>query len=104
MSCHSMVNSSTKSKGQLWAHQWQLTMPIYLSEFEQGLLHDYQQRYKHKPALWLRFIDDIFLVWIGNDASFIAFFKYCNNYTVRLKMLSNIKLLVSRILCQLSAF
>ena len=41
---------------------------IFMSEFEQRLLHDYEQGYKRKPALWLRFIDDIFLVWIGDEA------------------------------------
>ena len=43
---------------------------IFLSEFEQCLLQDYEQRYKHKPALWLIFKDDIFSVWIGDEASF----------------------------------
>ena len=33
---------------------------IFMSGFEQRLLQDYEQRYKHKPALWLRFIDDNF--------------------------------------------
>ena len=34
---------------------------IFMSEFKQCLLCDYEQRYKPKPALWLRFIDDISL-------------------------------------------
>ena len=51
---------------------------IFMSEFEQHLLQDYEQRYKHKPALWLRFIDDILLVWIGDEASLKSFLKYCN--------------------------
>ena len=54
---------------------------IFMSEFEQCLLQDYEQRYKHKPALWLRFIDDIFLVWIGDEASLKSFLKYYNKYS-----------------------
>ena len=53
---------------------------IFMSEFEQRLLQDYEQRQKHKPALWLRFIDDIFLVWIGDEALLKSFLKYCNEY------------------------
>ena len=54
---------------------------IFMSEFKQRLLHDYEQGYNRKPALWLRFIDDIFLVWIGDEASLKSFLKYCNEYS-----------------------
>ena len=64
---------------------------IFMSEFEQHLLQDYEQRYKHKPALWLRFIDDIFLVWIGDEASLKSFLKYCNEYSKSRDMSPNIK-------------
>ena len=64
---------------------------IFLSVFEQHLLHDYEQIYKRKPALWLRFIDDIFLVWIGDKASLETFLKYCNDYNKSRDMSSNIK-------------
>ena len=61
-----------------------------MSEFEQRLLQDYEQRYEHKPALWLRFID-VFLVWIGDEASLKSFLKYCNEYSKSRDMSSNIK-------------
>ena len=64
---------------------------IFMSEFEQGLLQDYEQRHKHKPALWLRFTDDIFFVWIGDEASLKSFLKYCNEYSKSRNMSSNIK-------------
>ena len=50
---------------------------IFMSEFKR-LLHGYEQRYKPKPTLWLRFIDNIFLVWIADEASLKSFLKYCN--------------------------
>ena len=31
---------------------------IFMSGFEQCLLHEHEQRYKRKPAIWLRFIYD----------------------------------------------
>ena len=43
---------------------------IFMSEYEQCLLHDYEQRYKHKSALWLRFIDiflDIYITGYSLD-------------------------------------
>ena len=64
---------------------------IFMSVFKQHLLYDYEQRYKCKPALWLRFIDDIFLVWIGDEASLKSFLKCCNEYSKSRDMSSNIK-------------
>ena len=64
---------------------------IFMSEFQQGLLQDYEQRYKHKPVLWSRFIDGIFLVWIGDETSLKSFLKYCNEYSKSRDMSSNIK-------------
>ena len=90
MSCHSMVNSPTKSKGWLWVPMAVSYANIIISEFEQRLLQDYEQRCKHKPAIWLRFIVT-FLVWIGDEASLISFLKYCNEYSKNRGMLSNIK-------------
>ena len=58
---------------------------------KQHLLNDNEQRYKYKPALWLRFIDDIFLVWIGVEASLKSFLKYCNEYSKCRDISSNIK-------------
>ena len=68
---------------------------IFMSEFEQRLLHDYEQRYKRKPVLWLRFIDDIFLVWIGDEATLKSFLKYCNEYSKSRDLSSNIEFLWS---------
>ena len=64
---------------------------IFMSEFEQCLVQDYEQRYKHKPVLRLRFIDDTFLVWIGNETSLKSFLKYCNECSNSRDMSSNIK-------------
>ena len=64
---------------------------IFMSEFEQHLLQDYEQRYKHKPALWLRFLDDIFLVWKCDEASLKSFLKYCKEYSKSRDMSSNLK-------------
>ena len=64
---------------------------IFISEFEQCLLHGSEQRYKCKPALWLRFIDDIYSVWIDDEASLKSFLKYCNEYSKSRDMSSNIK-------------
>ena len=64
---------------------------IFMSEFKQHLLQDYTQKNKYKPALWLRFIDDIFLVWIGDEASLKSFLIYCNEYSKSRDMSSNIK-------------
>ena len=64
---------------------------IFMSELEQCLLHNYEQRYKHKPTLWLILIDDIFLLWVGDEASLKFYLKFCNDHSKSRDMSSNIK-------------
>ena len=33
---------------------------LFMSKFETNLLHDYKKEYRQGPAMWMRYIDDVF--------------------------------------------
>ena len=53
---------------------------IFMSVFESNMLLEYQNKYNCKSTCWLRFIDDIFFIWTGNEKSLKHFLNFCNNY------------------------
>ena len=42
---------------------------IFMSKFEEEMLDEFQSIYGLRPALLLRFIDDIFLIWDNDEIS-----------------------------------
>ena len=52
----------------------------FMGQFEEKLLNSYEQQHGKRPALWLRFIDDVFVVWQGDMKDFKHFIQYCNNF------------------------
>ena len=55
-----------------------------LGHFERKAL----QNYAEKPHLWLRYIDDIFMVWSHGQEKFDDFIKYLNNIHPTIKFTS----------------
>jgi len=62
----------------------------FMSIFETQMLQEYASTYGHQPALWLRYIDDVFFVWKGTKASLDNFINFCDNYSTAKGMASNI--------------
>ena len=54
---------------------------IFMSMSELNRLLEYQKKYNCEPTSWLRFTDDIFLIWTGDEKSLKHFFNFCNNYS-----------------------
>ena len=46
------------------------------------------QNYHHKPHLWLRYINDIFIIWTQGEKKFDEFIKYFNNIHATIKFTS----------------
>ena len=67
----------------------------FMSSFEKKMLQCYEQIYGLKPALWLRYIDDIFIVWVGDTVSFKHFMTFCDNYAQQNNYASNIRFTAS---------
>ena len=63
---------------------------IFMANFESNLLRAYTEKTGKQPALWLRFIDDIFFVWQGDEGSLKEFLAFCNSYAKSNNMKSNI--------------
>ena len=48
-----------------------------MGHFETNLLQDYNKTFKKELTLWLRIIDDVFIVWTEYEAKFNHFINSC---------------------------
>lgn len=63
----------------------------FMGKFEQELLSSYEEQHGKRPALWLRFIDDVFVVWQGTIEEFNHFIRFCDEFATSKKLKSNIR-------------
>ena len=63
---------------------------IFRFKFEEEILDEFQFIHSIRPALWLRFIDDIFFIWHNDEISLQSFLKFCNSYNTNKKTKSTI--------------
>ena len=49
---------------------------VYMGRFEDTFV--YRTEWSHYITNWVRFIDDIFLIWKGDESSLTTFRKYLN--------------------------
>ena len=97
----SVLQSNTMQFGSRYFHQIKGTAMgtpmavnyanLFMSSFEQRLLESFEKDFHQKPYLWLRFIDDIFFVWVGSEETLQAFIEYANNFSKKCGMRSNIE-------------
>ena len=64
---------------------------VFMGRSERRMLQDYERIYDRKPTAWLRYIDDVLLLWNGDEISLKAFIRFCNRYATNNNMKSNIK-------------
>ncbi len=55
------------------------TAPSYVNLFMANLEEQLLSKYPTKPLLWLRYIDDILVVWDGDQERLKQFVRYLNN-------------------------
>ena len=55
---------------------------LFMSKFEDDMIQAYEREHNHRPVLWLRFIDDIFFIWNGDENSLKTFIEYCNQVCI----------------------
>ena len=63
----------------------------FMGKYEKHLLNSYEQQYGRRPALWLRFIDDVFVVWQGSAEEFKHFIHFCEHFAASMKYKSQIR-------------
>ena len=68
----------------------------FMGYFETDLFQNYKKKFTKEPTLWLRFINDVFLGWIGSKAEFNHFIKFCNGCANSKGYKSKIKFTSSR--------
>ena len=55
---------------------------LFMSNFESDMLKHYEDLHGKRPALWLRYIDDIFFIWQYDEGSLQHFISFCNDFSV----------------------
>ena len=53
--------------------------PSYANLFMGVLEKQMLSSYKHKPLVYFRYIDDIFMIWTDGEDSLNDFLTHCNN-------------------------
>ena len=53
---------------------------LFMGKFESAMLQSYEEQFGKRPALWLRYIDDVLIVWIGNAEDLKHFMNFCDHY------------------------
>ena len=64
---------------------------LFMAEFEEELLDEYEKKTGQRPLIWWRYIDDIFCIWTGGKESLAKFIEFAQNYGQMKKMKSDIK-------------
>ena len=64
---------------------------LFMAKFEEDMLDDYQQIHGTQPLTWLRYIDDVFFIWHGDEESLQHFIEFVKSYSLRNNMKSTIE-------------
>ena len=64
---------------------------LFLDNFENKMLDEYEKKKKMRPLVWWRYIDDVFFIWHDDEESLKDFIKFCDGYSEKHEMKSKIK-------------
>ena len=58
---------------------------LFMARLEQEFLDSVSQKGTPMPALWIRYIDDIFVIWPDTEQTFLEFFDLLNSYHLNIR-------------------
>ena len=61
---------------------------FFMDNFEEDLLKEYESKHSMKPFILQRYIDDVFVVWVGSEESRQHFIQFVKSYSTGKNMLS----------------
>ena len=64
---------------------------LFMGKFEQEMIAEFEHKHKMKPRMWIRYIDDIFVVCEGKKEDLQKFLAFANNYAQNAGFSSSIK-------------
>ena len=64
---------------------------LFLEKFETDMLDEFEKKHQLRPLIWLRYIDDVLLIWQHSEESLKVFIDFCDNFSQSRKMSSKIK-------------
>ena len=53
---------------------------LFMAKFEEDMLQEYERIHKERPAMWIRFIDDIFIILEGSMDCLNKFIQFTNSF------------------------
>ena len=69
---------------------------LFMAKFEEEVITSYHASTGHKPMVWFRYIDDIFLIWTHGNKELDDFISYIDTYSDRKEMKSTITFEVNK--------
>ena len=69
---------------------------LFMDKFERNLLESFKKKTGKEPLVWWRYIDDIFVIWNGDEKSLAEFIRFAQNFSESQKMGSTIKFTVNQ--------
>jgi hypothetical protein len=81
------INSANKKRGWQWGTLPLVVSNIFMEHFEKIALDTAD----HKPAKWLRYVDDIFMVLPHGPARLQQFLQYLNSLRPTIKFLTEVE-------------
>ena len=64
---------------------------LYMGKVERELLQQYESETGLRPAVWLRYLDDIFFVWLHGEEELRKFIAYMNSFGEKNNMKTDLK-------------
>ena len=69
---------------------------LFMAKFEEDLLENYYSATGHRPLVWFRYIDDIFMIWTSGNKSLDEFLLFSQNFSQSRNMKSVIRFEINK--------
>ena len=69
---------------------------LFMAKFEEDLIESFYSSTGHKPVVWYRYIDDIFMIWSGGNETLDKFLTFAQEFSKSRKMKSVIKFEINK--------
>ena len=64
---------------------------IFLDDFENRMLDEYEEKTGMRPLVWWRYIDDVFFIWHDDENSLRNYVQFCDKFSGTKEMKSKIR-------------
>ena len=54
---------------------------LFMAKFEEDMIESFYSSTGHKPVVWYRYIDDIFMIWSGGNETLDKFLTFAQEFS-----------------------